>query len=80
MAGGERQGSPIHRRFRESQVIVYHISKDVQSMPQREWSVAHCCGDIFCRAIMVAIEVGEEWNRAYVVLHTTGPCEGCVVG
>jgi hypothetical protein len=49
-------------------------------MPQREWSGAHCCGDIFCSAIMVAIEVGEECYLAYVVLHTTGPCEGCVVG
>ena len=33
---------------------------------QREWSVAHCCGDIFCRAIMVAIEVGEERQLAHV--------------
>ena len=43
--------------------------------------MAHCFVDTFCRAIMVAIEVGEEQNRDIpMVLGTTGPCEGCVVG
>ena len=51
------------------------------SMLQGEWSVAQCCGDTFCRAIMVAIEVGEKQNRDIpMVVGTIGPCEGCVVG
>ena len=33
------------------------------SMLRGEWIVVQSCGDIFCRAIMVAFEVGEGWNR-----------------
>jgi hypothetical protein len=67
-----RGGQETARARRREQVRPMGMGLSIHASP--------CCGDIFCSAIMVAIEVGEECNCAYVVLHTTGPCEGCVVG
>lgn len=58
----------------KSQVIAKYVDTDMGSMLRGEWSVAHSCGDNFCRAIMVAFEVGEGWKWDIpMVLHTTDP-------
>ena len=57
-----------------------YIGKYMGFTPKGEWSVAYCCGDTVCRAIIVAIKVGEEWNQGIpMVPGIPGPCKGCVV-